>query len=90
MLRGRAREVDVDRVACDRDRGADLEQTFGRLECVDSLEAAVRKLANRGAHDALRIGEELLHRRDDTLATAPSDELGDSLLREPVCRELRT
>ncbi len=90
VLRGRAREIDVDRVAGDRDRGADLEQTFGRLECVDSLEAAVRKLANRGAYDAFRIGKELVHRRQDAIATAPSDELGDALLRQPVCRELRT
>ena len=89
MLGRRAREVDFDLVAGDGDGGADDELALERLEHVGRLVAAVRELGDRRAHAPLRVGEELVHRREDQLAAAPLAELGEPPLREPVRRELR-
>ena len=89
MLRRGAVEVDLDRVSRDRHGGPDLEQALRRLERVGALEAAVRELGERGAHDALRVREELVHRRRDPLPAAARAELLDPALGEVVRRELR-
>ena len=89
MLRRGSREVDVDGVAVDGDGCVDLELAVGRLEGVDSLVAAVRERADRGAHDALGVVVERVHRVGDAVATAAGAELRDTSLREAVRSELR-
>ena len=89
MLRRRAREVDLDLVAGDRDRGANLQRSLEWLEDVDRLVAAVRQLGQRRPHDALRVAEELVHRGRDRLLAAPLDQLLETPLCEPVRRDLR-
>ncbi len=89
VLRGGALEVDVDRVAGDGHARSDLEQPERRLELVSALEAAVGKIPDRAADDALRVREQLLHRSGDALAPTPGAELGDALLGQPVGGKLR-
>ena len=82
-------EVDLDRVSGDRHRSPDLEEPVRRLERVGCLVASVRQLAQLRADDALRVGEELVHRGGDPLAPSPGAELVDPPVRERVRRELR-
>ena len=83
------REVDLELVAGDRDRDADLELAPAcRLERVGGLEASVRKPRDRRPHDTLRVVVQLVHRRLDGLLAAPLAELVQPPLREVVRREL--
>ena len=81
-------EVDFDHVSGDRHRSPDLEEPVGRLERIGSLVASVRQLAQLRADDALRVGEELVHRGCHPCAPAPGAELVDSPVRERVRCEL--
>ena len=82
-------EVDLDRVAGDRDGCPDLDQPVPPLELIRSLVAAVRELPQRRSHDALRVREQRVHRRGDPIATSAGAQLLDALVREPVRGELR-
>ena len=68
MLRCGAGEVERDLVAGDGDRGADHEVALGRLEHILRLETPVGQAGDRGSDDALRVVEELVHRRDDAVS----------------------
>jgi hypothetical protein len=90
MLRRGPREVDLELVAGDRDRSADLElAAAGRLERVDGLEASVGQTRDRSAYSALGVGVELVHRRFHLLRPAAGAQLVDPLRSQPVGRQLR-
>jgi hypothetical protein len=87
-LRRRPREVDPDLVAGDRDGTADRQVTVNRLDNVLGLAATVRELCDRGPHHPLGVGEELVHRGGDAVATTALTELLEPSLGEPVRGEL--
>ena len=88
VLRRRSLEVDVDRVAGDRHRRAYRQETLSRLEHVLAEEASVRQLAYGRTDDSLGVGEELVHRRGDSVTAPPLAKLGDAALGEPVSGQL--
>ena len=64
------------------------EIALGAFEHVARLEAAVGQARERRPHDPLRVGVQLVHRRDDPVAPSPLAELADAPLGEAVRGEL--
>ena len=91
MLRGGAGEVDLELVAGDGHGRADLElAAVCGLQHVGRLEAPVRNPRDRRAHEALRVGVELVHRGLDPVGSSARAELVETTVGEPVRRQLRT
>ena len=88
MLRRSAGEVDLDGIARNRHGRSELDVALECLEDVVRFVASVWEGGDAGAHAALRVRVELVHRRHDAVVPTPRAELGDTLLREPVRGEL--
>jgi hypothetical protein len=82
-------EVELELVALDRQRDADLQLALGGLEDVDGGVSAVREPGDRSPHAPLGVGVQILHRRDDGVAPAPRAQLVDARGGQPVRGELR-
>ena len=90
MLRRGAGEVDLDGIAGNRHGRSELDVALECLEDVVRLVASVGEDGDAGAHAALRVRVELVHRGHHAVTPTPRAELGDALLREPVRGELGT
>src|SRR5215217_8505591 len=75
VLRGCAREVDLDLLAGDGNGCAQLEIALGRLERVASLEASIRKPGDGRAYAPFRVRVQLIHGGKHALAPAAGTEL---------------
>ncbi len=74
--------------SCDGGRGTDHEVALGGLEHILRLETAVGQAVDRGSDDALRVVEELVHRRDDSVSAPALAQLGEAPGRQRVSGEL--
>ena len=88
MLWRGAGEVADDLVAGNGHGRVDGEVALWRLEHVLPLETPVGQTRDRRTDNAFRVVEELVHRRDDAVASASLAELGQAPLRERVGGEL--
>jgi hypothetical protein len=89
LLRSPA-EVDPDFVAGDLGGAVDRQVAVHRLDHVLGLAATVRKRGERGAHHALGVGVELVHRGGDSIPAAARAQLLEPSLGEAVRGELRS
>ena len=89
MLRRRAGEVELELLTGDRDRHAQLQLAVRRLQPLGGLVAAVRKRRDPGADAALRVRDELVHRRNHLVAAAARTQLRDPARAEVLRRQLR-
>ena len=89
VLRRRAGEVELELLTGDRDGHAQLQLAVRRLQPLGGLVAAVRKRRDPGADAALRVRDELVHRRNHLVAAAARTQLRDPARAEALRRELR-
>ena len=88
MLRRRAGEVELELLACDRDRDAELQLAVRGLEQLRRLVAAVGERGDPGPDAPLRVGDELAHRSGDLVAAAARAQLRNPPGAEPLRGEL--